>query len=326
MKKVMILEGISLGLNIVSVAVGLLTLPRPYALWQIGLLSAGGLSAVCLGVSLWETVRQQRIMEFLIQDNRKRKKTTIAWEENEAEKLGILRRRIDLTALQMQINPHFLYNTLDSIRGQALLNGQSDIALMTEKLSKFFRYCISNKENMVKIREEADHIQDYYYIQKQRFGERFEMELHVENDILFDYYIPKLTLQPLVENTIMHGLEKVKRKGIVTISIFETEQKVIVKVSDNGIGMSESELEILNERLKLEQARVTSKKGRGNGIAITNVNSRIKLTFGKEYGIHYRSYENVGTEAIVTLPKVDEFARVQYEDILMMESEQEKPG
>ena len=118
----------------------------------------------------------------------------------------------------------------------------------------------------------------------------------------------------------MHGLEKVKRKGVVTIGIYATEQKVIVKVSDNGVGIPESELEILNDRLKLEQVRVTSKKGRGNGIAVTNVNSRIKLTFGKEYGIHYRSYENMGTEVVVTLPKVDEFARVRYEDILMTES------
>ena len=307
-------------MNILVVLSGLFLLRRPCSLLYGVLLIAGGISTVCLGIVMWETVRQEKIMAFLIQDNRRKRITTVAWEENETEKLGILRRRIDLSTLQMQINPHFLYNTLDSIRGQALLNNQPDIALMTEKLSKFFRYCISNRENMVRIKEETDHIQDYYYIQKQRFGERLEMELKVEDNILFDYYIPKLTLQPLVENAVMHGLEKVKRKGVVAISIYATEQKGIVKVSDNGVGIPESELEILNDRLKLEQVRVTSKKGRGNGIAVTNINSRIKLTFGKKYGIHYHSYENVGTEAVVTLPKVDEFARVRYEDILMAES------
>lgn len=321
MRKIQILEMISLILAVLTGAGSLFLLSEPSAFLPVVLVLAAVMIAICMGIGIWESVRQQQIMDFLMKDNRRKKNTDVEWREGESEKLELLRKRMDLSTLQMQINPHFLYNTLDSIRSQALMNGQSDIALMTEKLSKFFRYCISNRENMVKIQEETDHILDYYYIQKQRFGERFEMELKIEDAALYDYYIPKLTLQPLVENAISHGLEKVKRRGIVTIEIFSTEQKVVVKVSDNGIGMSVSDLEMLNERLRLRQVKVTSKKGRGNGIAIMNINSRIQLTFGEEYGIHYRSYENVGTEAIVTLPRVDEFIRVRYEELLAAETE-----
>lgn len=319
MRKIQILQIISLILAVLTGAGTLVLLSEPPAFLPVIFILAAVVIAVCMGIGIWESVRQQQIMDFLVMDNRRKKNTDVEWREGESEKLELLRKRMDLSTLQMQINPHFLYNTLDSIRSQALINGQGDIALMTEKLSKFFRYCISNRENMVKIQEETDHILDYYYIQKQRFGERFEMELKIEDDTLYDYYIPKLTLQPLVENAISHGLEKVKRKGIVTIEIFSTKQKVVVKVSDNGVGMSVSDLETLNERLRLRQVKVTSKKGRGNGIAIMNINSRIQLTFGEEYGIHYRSYENVGTEAIVTLPRVDEFIRVRYEELLATE-------
>lgn len=321
MKRILILEAVTFVLAILTGICTLIQMSKPPEFICVLILVTVIIIAVCMGTGIWESVRQKQIMEFLIQDNRRKKNMDVEWREGESGKLELLRKRMDLSTLQMQINPHFLYNTLDSIRSQALINGQGDIALMTEKLSRFFRYCISNRENMVRIQEETDHILDYYYIQKQRFGDRFEMELKIEEDALYDYYIPKLTLQPLVENAISHGLEKVKRKGIVTIAIFSTEQKVVVKVSDNGIGMPVSELEALNERLRLRQVKVTSKKGRGNGIAIMNVNSRIQLTFGKEYGIHYRSYENVGTEAVVTLPKVDEFVRVRYEELLTAETE-----
>lgn len=322
MKKIQILETVALAAAVLAgiCSLVLLLLPDTPSGLKVVLLLEVLVIVACAGVSVWESVRQRQIMDFLVRENRKKKNEDVEWRESEGEKLELMRRRIDLSTLQMQINPHFLYNTLDSIRSQALANGQKDIALMTEKLSRFFRYCISNKENMVKIREETDHILDYYYIQKQRFKDRFEMELKIEDDTLYDYYIPKLTLQPLVENAISHGLEKVKRKGIVSIEIISTEHKVVVKVSDNGIGMPVEALEELNERLRLRQVKVTSKKGRGNGIAIMNVNSRLQLTFGEEYGIHYRSYENMGTEAIVTLPRVDEFIRVRYEELLTMET------
>lgn len=308
---------ISLGLQAAALVLALCAAAAALS-GRFAFLGAGaGLGAAAAsGLSIASMRRQEKLLDFLVRESKAARNRPPAqeWDEEEAERLGLLRRRVELSALQNQINPHFLYNTLDSIRSQALSDGQQDIASMTEKLSKFFRYCISNKENMVKIREEVSHILDYYYIQKYRFEERFEMELKVENEEIYDLYIPKLTLQPLVENAISHGLEKVTRKGIVSVSLLSTAAKVVVTVADNGIGMTEEELDRLNERMQQNQYRVTSQQGRNNGIALLNVNSRIRLTFGEEFGIHYRSSQNVGTQAVVTLPRVDEFERVRYED------------
>ncbi len=262
------------------------------------------------------TRNQNKLMNFLINEEKKKNMHMPVWDEKEQGKLELLRKRVELSTLQNQINPHFLYNTLDSIRSQALIDGQNEIASMTEKLSKFFRYCIRNVEGMVKIQEEINHIQDFYYIQKYRFENRFEMIIKAENERIYDLYIPKLTLQPLIENSISHGLEKTSRKGLVTIKLSMTDTRVIIKVADNGIGMPPDQLERLNERMKRQQVEVSFSNGKHNGIALMNVNSRIKLTFGDEYGIHYRSMEGVGTDAVVTLPIIDEFQRVKYENTL----------
>jgi len=160
------------------------------------------------------------------------------WHPEEQDKLELLRKRLELSVLQNQINPHFLYNTLDSIRSQALMNGQTEIAAMTERLSRFFRYCISNQEGLVKIQEELNHVYDYYFIQKYRFEDRFDMEIKTEDESIYDLYITKMTLQPLLENAISHGLERIiSRKGLVTINLFMTDNTVIIKISDHGIGM-----------------------------------------------------------------------------------------
>ena len=186
---------------------------------------------------------------------------------------------------------------------------------MTEKLSRFFRYAISSRETLVRIEEETEHIRDYYYIQKQRFGDRFEMEIEYEDDELRSYYIPRLVLQPLVENAITHGLEKAAHAGLVRVSIAGTETNVVLRVTDNGVGMSEEKLQQLNDRLKETQIRVPRSRGRNNGIAIQNVNARIRLTFGEDYGIHYRSAPGEGTVAVLTVPKVDDFSRAKYEEL-----------
>ncbi len=119
---------------------------------------------ILAGVKLY---RQKKIIAFLsTQERRKKTQDRISWESGEAEEVRLLRKRMELSTLQEQINPHFLYNTLDSIRSRALMDGQTEIAQMTEILSRFFRYCISNNDSLVRVREELNHIQDYYYIQK----------------------------------------------------------------------------------------------------------------------------------------------------------------
>ena len=265
---------------------------------------------------LFLVCKQKNIMRFLIAESKKKnaeKEKNVYWKEEEREKLEVMKKRVELYTLQSQINPHFLYNTLDSIRGRALLDGNREIASMTEVLSRFFRYCISCDESLVMFREEISHIRDYYYIQKYRFEDRFDMEIDIESDEVYEYYLPRMTLQPLVENAMIHGLEKVNRKGLLKIRCIVTEKKVVLTVSDNGAGMDIEQLDKLNRQM--DRMVLTGKKRNNHsGIAVSNVNARIKMTFGEEYGIRYRSMENVGTDVEVLMPIVDDFTRVRYEE------------
>lgn len=275
-----------------------------------------GIVIVVFAVIIVFLYQQQSVMNFIVSKQKREQqkaKTGIVWDEEENQKLDVMKKRVELYTLQSQINPHFLYNTLDSIRGRALLDGNREIASMTEVLSKFFRYCISHDESLVQIREEINHIKDYYYIQKYRFEDRFDMEWEVEKDEIYDYYIPKMTLQPLVENAMLHGLEKVNRKGLLKIQMIATQKKVIITVSDNGVGMNMEQLAQINQRM--EQMLLSGSKSKNhNGIAVTNVNARIKMTFGEQYGIRYRSLEQEGTDAVITIPLIDDFSRIRYED------------
>ena len=194
------------------------------------------------------------------------------------------------------------------------MDGQEEIARMTEILSRFFRYCISNNDNLVRVREELNHIKDYYYIQKYRFEDRFDMEIELEQEELNDLYLPKMTLQPLVENAMIHGLEKSERKGMIQIRLMRTEKQLVIVISDNGVGMPQEQLISLNERMKQCLLDAGHTKGSHNGIALSNVNLRLKITFGEENGIHYRSMEGEGTDAVITMPVVDVFSRVKYEN------------
>lgn len=268
------------------------------------------------GAILILAYQQKNIMRFLIAENKRKnteKRKNVYWEEDENQKLEVMKKRVELYTLQSQINPHFLYNTLDSIRGRALLDGNREIASMTEVLSRFFRYCISCDESLVKLREEISHIEDYYYIQKYRFEDRFDMVIEIESGEVYEYYIPRMTLQPLVENAMIHGLEKVNRKGLLKIRCIATEKKVVLTVSDNGVGMDVEQLDKLNRQM--DKMLLSGKKRKNHsGIAVSNVNARIKMTFGEEYGIRYRSMENMGTDVEVLIPVVDDFARARYEE------------
>lgn len=309
MKKVIILLGAAaaalLPAILVSVFHGPAFVSFAACLVSLGLLAAG--MVFC--------VQQGRFMKHLIEESRKRNRSgQVHWEEEDAQELQLVRRRVELSVLQKQINPHFLYNTLDSIRSRALMDGQEEIAKMTEILSRFFRYCISNSDNLVRVREELKHIEDYFYIQKYRFEERFDMEIKMEQEDIYDLYLPKMTLQPLVENAMIHGLEKKEHKGQIQIRLMRTETKLMIVVSDNGVGMSQEALIRLNERIQQQYLNASQSNGRSNGIALNNVNVRLKITFGEDSGIRYRSMEGEGTDAVVTLPIVDVFTRVKYEN------------
>ncbi len=211
------------------------------------------------------------------------------------------RQQDHIAALQSQINPHFLYNTLDNIRSEALLNGNMVIEEMTECLSRFFRYTISNRGDMVSLRDEILNLKDYFFIQQYRFGKRFSLDIKIQDNAALEATVPKMILQPLVENALYHGLESKKEGGCVTIHHELTSRCLYLWVSDNGIGMPESRLDELNDKLQ-HPAPLKTRMKNHKSIAMTNIHSRIRLHFGSKYGIRVSSVENRGTDVEVRLP------------------------
>ena len=221
--------------------------------------------------------------------------------------MDISKRQAQYLALQNQINPHFLYNTLESIRSEALIAGLDSVADMTEALASFFRYTISNMENMVTLEEELDNINTYFLIQKYRFEERIGLTIEYdeeEHDLLNHCLLPKLTLQPVVENSIIHGIERKMGFSTVRIVLRCTEKRLIIQVSDDGIGMQPEALDDLNRKLNQSLFESLHNKKKKGGIALVNVNNRIHLIFGEEYGITVYSTPGVGTDVMIELPLV----------------------
>jgi len=217
------------------------------------------------------------------------------------------RKHAEYLALQNQINPHFLYNTLEGIRSEALIEGVESIAAMTEALETFFRYTISNVDKLTTLAEEIANVDNYCTIQRFRFGEKIALKVEnlVEGDVdIMKAKVPKLTLQPIVENAVFHGLEPKLGSGVVTITLQATPERLLITVSDNGVGMDDELVRQLNHKLRgasLGYVREDKKQG---GIALLNVNNRIKLLFGDEYGVYLYSKLGVGTDVELTLPLI----------------------
>jgi len=229
------------------------------------------------------------------------------------EMISASKRQAQYLALQNQINPHFLYNTLEGIRGETLSAGLDNVANMTESLATFFRYTISQGDHLVTLADELSNIENYYVIQRYRFGERLNLVVDFDPDEeleLMKYHLPKLTLQPIVENAICHGIEKKIEKGTVRIKIETTAKRLIIIVSDDGVGIEGDRLEELSRKLNHTAINyVKPDSEEKGGIAIVNVNSRIKLLFGEEYGICIYSTPNVGTDVVITLPLITDAKR-----------------
>lgn len=239
-------------------------------------------------------------------------------EQRTREKASqIFDKQAELTALQSQINPHFLYNTLECIRGQALIDDNVEIAKMTEALSAFFRYSISKKGNFVTLREELDNINNYMMIQQYRFNNRFSLEIMIdeEDKVAYDYLVPKLIIQPLIENAIFHGLEEKVAGGKVTIEIILTDNSMMIIVSDNGKGIEKERLRLLNERIHAGALYLEpgEKGSTHTGIALPNVNKRIQLLFGMQYGLQVYSTPGRGTDVEITVP-VDYMRKAGWKD------------
>lgn len=205
-------------------------------------------------------------------------------------------------ALQRQINPHFLYNTLDAIRSDMIIEGNLQIAETVEALSKYFAYAVSNMDQMATISEELNNVRDYFAVQKYRFEDRLSLEIINDADetMIQDICIPRLTIQPVIENAITHGLETSQENGKITVHMIPAEQNLTIHVIDNGVGMDRESLNQLNERLR--RAEPQSQKKQRGGIALINVNSRIKLLCGEDYGLHVFSMQGIGTDVHICLP------------------------
>ena len=226
-------------------------------------------------------------------------------EFNANDLLKLSKRQAQYRALQNQINPHFLYNTLESIRSEALVAGLNSVADMTEALAVFFRYTISKVENLVTIEEELQNCVTYFHIQQYRFGARLQFQIECEPEDRLEIYrcrIPKLTLQPILENSIIHGTELKPDSGKLTVKLERTERFLTITVSDNGVGMDEQTLTQLNEKLDKSSRAIQTDRDEKGGVALVNVNNRIHLLFGEEYGLHVFSMLNVGTDVQITLP------------------------
>lgn len=226
--------------------------------------------------------------------------------------------------LQNQMNPHFLYNILENIRSESLLNGLESVANMAELLGDFYRYTISQEDNFVSLKEELDNAEVYFQIQRFRFSKKLELKVKVQENLL-SLKVPRILLQPIVENSIVHGLEGRESGGKVEISISRSNQHVYIQVSDDGIGIEEEKLRQINEELRNIrrgfQGGVVGKGGMGKaemGVSLLNIQERIHLLYGREYGLYLQSLENSGTDVCVVLPR--ELSVKQEEESFISES------
>lgn len=220
-----------------------------------------------------------------------------------ASQAELIKKQMDLSMLQEQINPHFLYNTLEAIRSQAELADQNEIANATETLGNYFRYCINSHGEPVHLFEELQNIQDYYRIIRLRFFDRISLIIDIRDDSILQTYLPQLTIQPIVENAISHGLKDKIRNAVITINAVRSDDIVYLKISDNGCGIEEERLRELENRITHPVKLIIQQK-RKHGIALSNVHHGIQLMFGNTYGIHIQSVLGEGTDVCIDYAKI----------------------
>lgn len=205
------------------------------------------------------------------------------------------KRHAELELLQAQINPHFLYNTLDTIIWLIEADKKEESIEMVSALSDFFRFCLSRGKDIITLEEEQKHVLSYLSIQKIRYQDRMDYDVSIPES-LYGYSIPKLTLQPLVENSIYHGIKLQREKGVIKVNAVDIGDKIELTVRDNGAGMSEE---------RLAEMRSAIENGEKVGFGLRTVHQRMQLLFGDEYGLKISSSEGVGTTITAVIPKVE---------------------
>ena len=208
------------------------------------------------------------------------------------------KRKSEFDTLQSQINPHFLYNTLDIIVWMIENEKQSEAVKAVTALARFFRISLSKGKSIIPVRDELEHVRNYLMIQHMRYKNKFSYSIEAEDEVLGLASL-KLILQPMVENAIYHGMDGMYEDGEIEIRIYEKNGDIKIDVSDNGPGMTQEKIDYIMHN------KVVSSK-RGSGIGVCNVNERIQLIYGKNYGITISSELDEGTVATITIPKMEE--------------------
>lgn len=204
-------------------------------------------------------------------------------------------RKTELKALQAQINPHFLYNTLDSIAWMCEQGRNADAVKMVHALARLFRISISRGHELIPIAKEIEHAESYLEIQKYRYKNQFTYAFDVEPECL-DYYCNKITLQPIIENAINHGLDLMVEEGRIDVRVWRDGEDIVFCVQDNGVGMSREQISSIMQRETTDRT----------GIGIRNVDDRIKIYFGSRYGLRITSELDVGTCVEIRMPGIKE--------------------
>lgn len=218
---------------------------------------------------------------------------------NYQSRIEIMKKEAEISALQSQINPHFLYNTLETIRGQALYAGVQDIAKTTKALADIFRYSIGKSGTMIVLKEEIENIDSYIQIQQIRFDNRFTVVKDIDEDVLY-IKIPKLIVQPIIENAFKHGLEKKIDGGNISIQAYRTVHELTIIVKDDGNGMTSETLLELNNAF-YSNLEIRMDESIKSNIGLSNINSRIKLIYGENYGVFVSSAIGIGTTVTLRL-------------------------
>ena len=213
----------------------------------------------------------------------------IVWEQNE-------RRKSELDALQSQINPHFLYNALDSITWMIEGERNDEAAFMISQLAKLFRISLSKGHTIISVQDELQHAKSYMNIQRIRYKDAFSVTFDVDPE-LEEYCAVKLTLQPILENSINYGVDPMDDCGEIFIRVKKEDDMLILSVEDNGIGMSQEEVSLL-------LTDSNRKRKHGSGVGLININNRVQILFGKEYGLLIESEPDEGTRVSIRIPAI----------------------
>ncbi|KRF42293.1 sensor histidine kinase [Paenibacillus sp. Soil787] len=264
--------------------------PIKHLIRQVNRIEEGNLN---ISVKEWPQ-NEMTVLNYGLKDMVERIQMLLQQVKDEQE----MKRQIEISLLQAQIQPHFLYNTLFSIKQLCDLGEAKEAGRMITALSTFFRISISKGQEVISIAQELEQVQTYLFIQQMRYGDAFQYKIDVEPSLL-TCTIVKLTLQPIVENAIYHGIKKSEHQGWIQISGYCTDGDIYLFVEDNGVGLE-------SEKIAELRAGLSDTGPVKGGFGVVNVHKRLQMNYGYNYGLHYESEPGKGTLVTIKIRKVPE--------------------